>query len=45
MAAVTICSDFGSQENKVGIYIVKYGSSNFPKIILIAGSGIGLSII
>ena len=45
MAAVTICSDFGAQENKVSVYIVIYDSSNFPKIILMAGNGIGISII
>ena len=45
MAAVTICSDFGAQENKVSVYIVKYDSSNFPEIILMAGNGIGISII
>ena len=31
MTAVTICSDFGAQENKLGIYIVKYGSSKFSQ--------------
>ena len=45
MAAVTICSDFGAQENKASVYIIKYDSSNFPKVILIAGNGSGISII